>query len=57
MKTTLTRTLMVILFATSISAFAKNDDGKRDDAATRTKVRSAGFCSSDLIALFGMGLE
>jgi hypothetical protein len=34
MKTILTRTLLVTLVATSISAFAKSGDGKPDDAVT-----------------------
>ncbi|HEY1525998.1 MAG TPA: hypothetical protein VGH51_07145 [Candidatus Angelobacter sp.] len=38
MKTILTRTLMVTLLATSISAFAQSDDGKRDEGATKCNV-------------------
>jgi hypothetical protein len=45
MKTTLKRTLLVMLFATSISAFAKSGDGKRDHAATSTKVTQQDRCN------------
>ncbi len=45
MKTTLIRTLMVTLLATSISAFAKTDDGKRDDAAATSNVTQQDDCN------------
>jgi hypothetical protein len=35
MKTTFIRTLAVAMLATSLSAFARIDDTKRDDAATK----------------------
>jgi hypothetical protein len=45
MKTILTRTLMVALLATSISAFAQNSDGKSGDAATATNVAQQNDCN------------
>jgi len=45
MKTILTRTLMVALLATSISAFAQNSDGKSDDAPTGSNVTQQNDCS------------
>jgi hypothetical protein len=45
MKTLLTRTLMVTLLATSISAFAKSSDAKPDDAATPTNVTQQSDCN------------
>lgn len=45
MKTILTRTLMVTLLATSISAFAKSDDAKPDDAAISTNVTQQTDCN------------
>ncbi len=45
MKTILKRTLLVTLLATSISAFAQCDDGKRDDAATPTNVTQQNDCN------------
>jgi hypothetical protein len=45
MKTILTRTLLVTLLATSISAFAKSGDGK-PDAAIPTNVTQQDSCNS-----------
>ena len=45
MKTLFIRTLMVTLLATSISAFAQSDDGKRDDAATASNVTQQNDCN------------
>ena len=45
MKTILTRTLMVTLLATSISAFAKSDGVKPEDAATSTNVTQQADCN------------
>ena len=45
MKTLFIRTLMVTLLATSISAFAQSDDGKRDDAATASNVTQQDDCN------------
>jgi hypothetical protein len=47
MKTILTHTLLVVLFATSISAFAKSDDGKRDDAATPSNITQQDNCNQN----------
>ena len=47
MKTTLTRTLMVALLATSISAFAKSGDGKRDNTAPPAKVTQQDSCNQN----------
>jgi hypothetical protein len=46
MKTIFTRALMVTLMATSISAFAQSDAGKRDDAVTPTNVIQQNDCST-----------
>ena len=45
MKTILTRTLMVTLLATSISAFAKSADKKGGDAGPPTNVTQQTNCS------------
>lgn len=45
MKTILTRTLMVTLLATSISAFAKTEGAKSKDAATPTNVSQQNDCN------------
>ncbi len=45
MKAILTRTFMVTLLATSISAFAKSADAKPDDAATPTNVTQQTDCN------------
>lgn len=45
MKTFLTRTLMVTLLATSLSAFAKTEDAKSNDAATPTNVSQQNDCN------------
>jgi hypothetical protein len=47
MKTILTRTLMVALLATSISAFAKSGDVKPDDAATQANVTQQDSCNQN----------
>jgi hypothetical protein len=45
MKTTLTRTLLVTLLATSISAFAKSGDAKSNDAATPSNAAQQNDCN------------
>lgn len=45
MKTILRHTLMVTLLATSISAFAKSADGKRDGGAAPSNVTQQTDCS------------
>jgi hypothetical protein len=45
MKTILTRTLLVTLLATSISAFAKSGNGKSDDAVTPSNVTQQDNCN------------
>jgi hypothetical protein len=45
MKTILTRTLLVTLLATSISAFAKTEGTKSEDAATPTNVTQQDSCN------------
>jgi hypothetical protein len=44
MKTIFTRTLMVTLLATSISAFAKSGDVKTDEAVAPTNVTQQNNC-------------
>jgi hypothetical protein len=45
MKTIFTRTLMVTLLATSISAFAKSGDGKPDDGVAPSNVTQQTDCN------------
>ena len=45
MKTILERTLMVTLLATSLSAFAKSDAVKSNDAATPTNTTQQSDCN------------
>lgn len=45
MKTILTRTLMVTLLASSLSAFAASSDGKSGDAATPSNVNQQADCN------------
>jgi len=45
MKMILTRTLMIILLATSISAFAKTKGAKSEDATTPTNVSQQVDCN------------
>ena len=47
MKTILTRTLMVALLATSISAFAKSGDVKPDEAVTPSNVTQQDSCNQN----------
>jgi len=45
MKTILTRTLLVALLATSISAFARAEGAKREDAATPINAAQQNDCN------------